>query len=132
MKGTRLLRRWLSGAVLLALLFTRLATAAYACPSVLAAAAAMPCIGSSADELHQPMEAGEAALCLEHCKSGAQAVDAGHAPTPAAPASYPTLVVQLADADAGDVAAPSWTARALARERAPPPVCRVLYCCLRD
>lgn len=134
MRLGRSLRRWLSGALVLVLLFAQLATAAYACPAVAVdrtPAAEMPCIGAMEDGTLLTMDPDQAALCLEHCKAGSKAVDAGNAPALAAPALLPPLLVAVVD-DIGAADAPSWAGHARQRERARPPPHSVLHCCRRD
>jgi hypothetical protein len=134
MRLARSLRRCLSGTLVLVLLFAQLATAAYACPAVSpverAQAASMPCIGSMENGTLQSMDPDQAALCFEHCKAGAHAVDAGHALAVAAPAPSPVLVV-AALADDAAVLAPSWASHARTRERTRPVTHSVLHCCWR-
>lgn len=128
-------RRWMSGIVLFAIVFAQLATSAYACPAmtpvdreVAPALAAMPCAGSMADAAVRGIDSDLAALCLEHCKAGAQTVDVGHAPTLAAPALFAVLV--LSDPLDRPIP-PSWAAHARDRDRAPPPAHSIVHCCWR-
>lgn len=71
---TRRLRRWVSGGVLLAVLFMQLATAVYACPQLAksleyAAMAGMQnCEGMSAAQ----MDDAQPLLCKAHCDKEAQ------------------------------------------------------------
>ncbi|MEH0164830.1 hypothetical protein ABT392_13370 [Paucibacter sp. JuS9] len=74
MLGTRRLRRWISGGLLMAMLFMQLATAAYACPQLQRALqdgqmmAAMPgCEGMPAQ-----MDDDQPQLCKAHCDRDAQ------------------------------------------------------------
>jgi hypothetical protein len=136
MRGTRSLYRWVSGMLLVAILFTQLATAAHACPSMrvadrdeAASMASMPCAGSMADGAVLGMDPNQAALCLQHCQAGAQTVDTGHAPSMAAAAMFAVIVLTLGDDRSTD--APSWFAHARVRDRAPPPVHSILHCCWR-
>ncbi len=135
LKLPRSLRRWLAGVLVLVLLFAQVATAAYACPAVAVGQpqpAQMPCVGSmTADGALQAMDPEQAALCLEHCKSGSKAVDAGNGSAAAAPALVAPLFVAVVD-DAGAADAPSWASHARQRERARPPAHSVLHCCRRD
>ena len=80
------LRRRAAWLTLLAVLFSQLATAAYACPLIQEALnapvvatgeATTPC-----DEMDMAGAEGMSALCLEHCKTGQQLVD-NHSPVPA-------------------------------------------------
>ncbi|HLO96178.1 MAG TPA: hypothetical protein VK195_17870 [Burkholderiaceae bacterium] len=90
MQVSRLLRRWVSAGVLMAMLFMQLATAAYACPQLekarqqAAMALAMPgCEGMAGSmDLEQPQ------LCKAHCDRDAQGTAASASadlqPNPAA------------------------------------------------
>jgi hypothetical protein len=120
--------------LVLVLLYAQLATAAYACPANAGEptpAAEMPCVGSMDDGGLQVMDPDQAALCLEHCKSGAKAVDAGHAPLPLPLTAIAPLVVVLFD-DFEAVDARSWASHARERERTRPPAHSILHCCRRD
>lgn len=130
------MQRWVSGALLVAILFAQLATAAYACPAMqvanreaAASKASMPCAGSMADGAVMGMDPDLAALCLEHCKSGAQTVDIGHTPSMAPSALFAVIVLYLGDDHGAD--APSWAAHERVRDRAPPPAHSIFHCCWR-
>jgi hypothetical protein len=81
MRLHRAFRRWVSGGLVLLLLFMQLATAAYACPAELqalqadAAMASMP--GCDGDK-SRDMDADLPQLCKAHCQQGDQV--AGAAP----------------------------------------------------
>lgn len=135
LRRARSLRGWVCGVVLLSMLFTQLAMAAYVCPAMRVSdrqandeMAAMPCAGSMADGAMHGMDPDQAALCFEHCKPAAQTVDAGHAAALAEPALFALIV--LGAGDEGDES-PSWTAHARARDRAPPAAHSIVHCCLR-
>jgi hypothetical protein len=134
MRLGRSLRRWLFGTLVPVLLFAQLATAAYACPAVdvdRAQATEMPCVGSMEDGTLQAMDPEQAALCVEHCKSGSKAVDAGNAPVLASPALLaPLIIAGVGGTAAAD--APSWVSHARQRERTRPLAHSVLHCCRRD
>jgi hypothetical protein len=130
------LRRWLSGWLVLAILFTQVATAAYACPMATAALgqgtaamAAMPCAemmpggGATALDLEQP------GLCMHHCQDGSLALDQTNPESVPAPALLPALTVRMPD-PAG-LASPTWAARQRIRERAPPLPHSIDHCCYR-
>jgi hypothetical protein len=77
MRFDRPFKRWVSGGLVLLLLFMQLATAVYACPAELGAAnaaadmAAMPgCDG----DMSRSMDADQPQLCKAHCQQGDQAV----------------------------------------------------------
>jgi hypothetical protein len=100
--------------VVLSLLFSQLALAAYACPQAddpaMAAmrAAGMPCAG---------MDAEQPALCAEHAAPTAQSFEAVKVPAPSAPAIVQVLELPLVPDAAQAVAIPR-TARP---ETRPPP-----------
>jgi hypothetical protein len=79
MRVHRTFRHWVSGGLVMLLLFMQLVTAAYACPADLqalhadAAMAAMPgCDGNMARD----MDAEQPQLCKAHCQQGEQVVGA--------------------------------------------------------
>jgi len=132
----RVLRRWLTGWTVFALLFMQLATAAHACGRLAAPdaqrtvtqAQATPCAemmqdSSSSTPVDQPP------LCLKHCQPDPQGVDAGHAPALSAPAVVSVLPLVLPDEAMGDMPMPPG---AQAEQRAtPPPPIGILHCCWR-
>ena len=75
MRVRRTFKRWVSGGLVLLLLFMQLATAAYACPAELqalrneAAMAAMPGCDSN---MPREMDTGQPQLCKAHCQQGEQ------------------------------------------------------------
>jgi hypothetical protein len=82
MRVCRAFKRWVSGGLVMLLLFMQLATAAYACPAELqalrneAAMAAMPgCDGN----MPRAMDADQPQLCKAHCQQGEQVVGAAAA-----------------------------------------------------
>ena len=88
---SRRLRRWVSGGVMVALLFMQLATAAYACPQLAldlsdaehAASAAVSMSASMPDCHAMPadsMDSDQPALCKAHCSKDAQSTAAQAAP----------------------------------------------------
>ena len=79
MRLHRSLKRWVSGGLVMLLLFMQLVTAAYACPTELQALraeaemAAMPdCDGN----MPRGMDAEQPQLCKAHCQQGEQVVGA--------------------------------------------------------
>jgi hypothetical protein len=79
MRVHRRFKRWVSASLMMLLLFTQLATAAYACPVELQALhaesemAAMPgCVG----DMWGGMDADQPELCKAHCQQGEQIVGA--------------------------------------------------------
>ncbi|MBC7956060.1 MAG: hypothetical protein H7Y33_09355 [Cytophagales bacterium] len=90
-------RRWLSGWLILALLFMQLATAAYACPAqvtaerTVAATPAMPEMPGC--DMAQPMDPDQPQLCQAHCQQGNQAVN----PPQAGDAASPPVLLAVLD-----------------------------------
>lgn len=78
MRIHRRLERWLSGGLVLLLLFMQLATAAYACPAELqalrnaAAMQAMPAMADCDANMARDMDAEQPQLCKAHCQQGEQ------------------------------------------------------------
>lgn len=71
---SRRLRRWVSGGVLMAMLFMQLATAAYACPQLEKARqhAAMVMAMPDCDGMPGSMDEQQPQLCKAHCGKDAQ------------------------------------------------------------
>lgn len=134
MRLARSIRRWLSGALVLALLFAQLATAAHACPALVssmrAPGASMPCFDAMEDGTPHSMDPDQPALCHEHCNPSAKAVDSGNAPALAAPPMFAVLTIATSDDDAAP-AASAWRHQLRLRERTRPPAHSVLHCCWR-
>lgn len=111
MRALRRPRAWLSGWLIAVLLFTQLATAAYACPQlapapadVAAAMEAMPdCDGSTA----VAMDPDQPQLCKAHCEAGKTSVNSQAAAPDAPPAmAVGAALVGIVDvADAAQLAA---------------------------
>lgn len=100
-------RRWLSGWLLAVLLFTQLATAAYACPQLapakgdaVAEMAAMPdCDGS----MPSRMDPEQPQLCKAHCEAGTTSVNSQTA-APDAPPAMAVGAALLGSIDVADAA----------------------------
>jgi len=110
MRGLRRHRAWLSGWLIAVLLFTQLATAAYACPQlapapadVAAAMAAMP----DCDGMPASMDPEQPQLCKAHCEAGKTSVNSQVAAPDAPPAmAVGAALVGIVDvADAAQLAA---------------------------
>jgi hypothetical protein len=135
------LRRWLSSWLVLAVLFTQLATAAYACPMAVAAAgqglgSAATAAATSATPCAERMSGGGAALdpeqpglCMQHCTDGSQTFDPANAPSVPAPALLPALTLRLPAAASLGLSA--WAAQQRSRERDPPVPHSIDHCCYR-
>lgn len=111
MRALRRHRGWLSGWLIALVLFTQLATAAYACPQLspasddaAAAMAAMPdCEGS----MPTSMDPDQPQLCKAHCETGKTSVNSQVAALDAPPAmAVGAALVGIVDvADAAQLAA---------------------------
>lgn len=88
--------RWLSGWLAALLLFTQLATAAYACPALVAAAqasVAMAEMPGCAGNMPGAMDPDQPRLCQAHCQQGSQTVH----PTPASDAPATPVLLAVLD-----------------------------------
>ena len=110
------LRRWLSSWLAMAILFTQIATSAYACPL------------RGGDQAM--IDADLPSLCIQHCQGDVQTIDQVHIPSIYAPALLGALVVGLPDV--GGRLGLEWIAQWRSnRERAPPVAHSILHCCFR-
>jgi hypothetical protein len=134
----RSLRRWLSGWLVLAVLFTQLATAAYACPMATTAAGqggesadrpAMPCAAMMSGAAGLRLDTEQPGLCMQHCWGGSQTFDNANPASIPAPTPLPTLTVR-AQEPAG-AALPAWAAHRRSRDSAPPLPHSIDHCCYR-
>jgi hypothetical protein len=68
--------RWLCGMLVALVLFTQLATAAYACPAAIDASRSMPMaeMPGCDQDMSAAMDADQPQLCKAHCQQGNQAV----------------------------------------------------------
>ncbi len=130
MRLRRLTRTWLSGSLIVLLLFTQLATAAYACPAALLVSGApaewveMPgCDGN----MTAPMDPEQPLLCQAHCQQGSQTVH--QTPAPDAPAT-PVLLAVLDWTPAVLLPAPALGRMPVVTSGASPPGSPPLYLCL--
>jgi hypothetical protein len=82
MRVHRAFKRWVSGGLVMLLLFMQLATAAYACPAELQAlrdATAMEAMPGCDGNMSRDMDADQPQLCKAHCQQGEQVVGAAPA-----------------------------------------------------
>lgn len=140
MQLRRGLRRWLSGSLLLAILFTQVVTAAYACPTHRAGVGGDPTAGAALANL--PCEAmlamaveldpEQPGLCAQHCQIPSTVVtaDAGQAGLMPALAPAPGHVA-LAPAPARAVDDTPWPQRQRHHDRMPRLAHSVVHCCYR-
>lgn len=140
MPSRRTLRRWLSGWLVLAVLFTQLATAAYVCPMASAAVRqgatpaideeeAMPCAAMMSAAAGVTLDADQPGLCLQHCQAGSQTVDQTNPASIPAPAWLPTLTVRASEPSRYH--RPTWAAHRRSRDHAPPASHSIDHCCYR-
>jgi hypothetical protein len=88
--------RWLSGWLIVVLLSMQLATAAYACPALLAAAhtpSAMAEMPGCDGRMSATMDPEQPQLCHAHCQQGSQTVH----PTPASDAPATPVLLAVLD-----------------------------------
>ena len=79
MRVRRAFKRWVSGGLVMLLLFVQLATAAYACPAELQALrdeASMEAMPGCDGNMPRDMDAEQPQLCKAHCQQGEQVVGA--------------------------------------------------------
>ena len=125
-------RRWLCVWLILATLFTQLATAAYACPAQSRGADdAMPCAMAMAmsDGLAGALDPEQPNLCQQHCLPDSQTPDGAQPLSVPAAVAIATLTVALAPLQHDNPSA--WNAWRDLRERVRPPPHSLLHCCFR-
>ncbi len=132
------LRRRLSAWLVLAILFTQVATAAYVCPMAApagqregsSAMVGMPCAQMMSGAGVKALDPAQPGLCMHHCMDASQTFDPAHTPSVPAPAPLPSLAVRLPErSDPSDLQA--WSAHRRSRERAPPLPHSLDHCCFR-
>ena len=123
---------------MLAVLFTQLATAAYACPMLgvaveQGAASAdeevMPCAAMMTGAAGVMLDAEQPGLCLQHCQGGSQTIDQSNPASVPAPALLPTLTVR--ESEPARLHRPAWVAHQRSRQGAPPLPHSIDHCCYR-
>ncbi len=124
----RMLRRWLSGWLVMAMLFTQLAIAAYACPQ-------MPMPGQPCAEMMTQgiaPDVDQPGLCHQHCLAQTPTQAADHA-TPMVVATLALLLFVLLPTAVVRSCGCAWLIRQRRRDRdrAPPPPHSILHCCHR-
>ena len=132
MRIGRVLRRWWSGTLVLALLFTQLATAAYACPagrSNATTTAGVPCAEMVA--VGMALDAEQPALCMQHCQFGntQQPPDAGLGLQ--APPVALTMRFVVAPAPPAGACGPPQSQLERVHDRTPPLALSIANCCWR-
>ena len=132
----RCVRRWLSGTLVLAILFVQLATAAYACPANRGASGAaaraqpfMPCVQMMGSGM--ALDSEQPGLCQQHCQFGNTQLSGDAAQLLLPHAMALGQVFGVAAAPAPELANAAWAGHELSRERAPPLPHSIAYCCFR-
>ena len=132
------LRRWLSSWLVLTMLFTQFATAAYACPmaaavsgqgETTAAKAALPCADMMPGGGVAALDPEQPGLCMHHCQDGSLTFD--HADPASVPAAAPLPALTVRVPEPASVDRPAWAAQRRIRERAPPLPHSIDHCCYR-
>jgi hypothetical protein len=124
MRLSRRPTRWLSGWLIAMLLFTQLATAAYACPGLAAATSAQAAMPGCEGHQAASMDPEQPQLCHAHCQQGSQNVH----PTPASDTPGAPLLLALLDWSEAALPQPQRPALAPAvRAGASPPGAPPLY-----
>ena len=117
----------------MAILFTQIATAAYACPAMpradAGAMSGMPCAEMMATGV--ALDAGQPGLCQQHCQFGTTHQPVDPAQTLAVAQAVPLELFALSPTVVRHVQAAPWAAHQRSRERAPPPTHAILHCCYR-
>lgn len=126
MRPSRRPTRWLSGWLIVVLLFAQLATAAYACPLPPAAAPSAPMAAMPGCDEHLPgaLDPDQPQLCRAHCQQGAQTVGQPVAPDLTA---VPVLLAVLDWTPAVVAVSPGAVPTAELVSGAPPPGSPPLY-----
>ena len=132
------LRRWLSSWLVLAMLFTQLASAAYVCPMATSvvrqvggstSTGAMPCETTMPGAGAAMLDTEQPGLCMQHCQDGSQTVDNAHLSSIPSPMLLPTLARWVPEPARLDF--PAWAAQQRLRERGPElPLC-INFCSYR-
>ena len=126
------MRRWLSSALVLAVLFTQFVTAAHACAQASSAVQALAATATPCHEcpVAQTPDPTQLRLCVQHCQNASQSVDTGYAPVALAPALLSSVYTLPAATE------PAWPATPLAASldalAAASPPHAILHCCRRD
>lgn len=123
----------------MALLFSQIALAAYACPAMsertgrvsgdMAAMAGMPCAEMMATGV--PLDPEQPTLCLQHCQFGSTTQVVDHVPPVFTPVTaFPSLFTVTFD-ERLDLCLSSWAEDERLRDRPPPIAHSIAHCCYR-
>ena len=129
MLSRKSLRRWLSVWLVLAVLFTQVATAAYVCPMATAVLAFGAASAEMADASAARLDPDRPGLCIHHCQGGSQTIDQANPASVPAPALLPTLVVRMPGLASLEL--PAWAAQQRSRDRDGPLPHSIDHCCYR-
>jgi hypothetical protein len=138
-KLSQRLRVRLIGLMSIALLFSQLAIAAYACPALgesadtgaanVAAMAGMPCAEMMA--AGEPLDPEQPTLCMQHCQFGSTSHVVDHVPSVFAPVTaFPALFTVSFD-ERLHLALRSWAEDDRLRDRPPLLAHSIAHCCYR-
>jgi hypothetical protein len=131
------LRARVIGILSMALLFSQIAVAAYACPAIgeragsadAAAMAGMPCAEMMAAGV--PLDPEQPTLCMQHCQFGSTTQVVDHVPAVFAPVTaLPALFTVSVDGRM-DLGLSSWAESERLRDRPPPLAHSIAHCCYR-
>lgn len=121
----------------MALLFSQIAVAAYACPAMseravnpdVAAMEGMPCAEMMAAGV--PLDPDQPMLCLQHCQFGSTTQVVDHVPAMFVPVTaFPALFTISVD-ERLDLGLRSWAEDERLRDRPPPLAHSIAHCCYR-
>jgi len=133
------LRARLIGLVSMALLFSQIAVAAYACPAMgerfdrsaadTMAMAGMPCAEMMAAGV--PLDPEQPALCLQHCQFGTTTQVVDHVPPAFVPVTALPALFEISLDQGLDTVLSSWAEDERLRDRPPPLPLSIAHCCFR-
>ena len=131
------IRARLIGILSMALLFSQIAVASYACPAMgeqarsaeVAAMAGMPCAEMMAAGV--PLDPEQPTLCMQHCQFGSTTQVVDHVPAVFAPVTaFPALFTVSGD-ERLELGLSSWVDHERLRNRPPPLAHSIAHCCYR-
>lgn len=123
----------------MALLFSQILVAAYACPAMgeraerdvsrVMAMAGMPCAEMMA--AGEPLDPEQPALCLQHCQFGTTTQVVDHVSPTFVPATALPALFEVSVDQGLDTVLMSWAGGERLRERPPPLALSIANCCFR-
>ena len=133
------LRTRIIGILSIALLFSQIALASYACPAMgerydevssdMAAMAGMPCAEMMAAGV--PLDPEQPTLCMQHCQFGSTTQVVEHVPPVFAPVTaFPALFTVMVD-ERLDLCPSTWAEDERLLDRPPPTAHSIAHCCFR-